>query len=108
MKLNKTITIDKEHNRSIFNSIGGSFGFNTPLPEGLVTDKNKIIGIIKYNTTTLGPLVLLNLLSARQLPDHPLKMVGQIAPDLFERIGYVKLNRDPQSHFAKMGKKNLM
>ena len=80
----KTITIDKEHNRSIFNSIGDSFGYNTPLPNGLVTDKNKIVGIIKYSTTTLGPLVLLNLLSARYLPDHPLKMVGQIAPDLFE------------------------
>ena len=106
-EVDKIITIDKEHNRSIFNNIGESFGYKTPLPGGLVTDKNKIIGIIKYNTTTLGPLVLLNLLSARHLPDHPLKMVGQIAPDLFERIGYVKLNRDPQSHFAKNGKEEF-
>ena len=102
--VDKTITIDKEHNRSIFNNIGDSFGYKTPLPNGLVTDKNKIIGIIKYNTTTLGPLVLLNLLSARHLPNHPLKMVGKFAPDLFDKIGFVKLNRDPQSHFAKDGK----
>ena len=106
-EVDKIITIDKEHNRSIFNNIGESFGYKTPLPGGLVTDKNKIIGIIKYNTTTLGPLVLLNLLSARHLPDHPLKMVGQIAPDLFEKIGFVKLNRDPQSHFAKDGKEEF-
>jgi hypothetical protein len=98
-----TITIDREHNRSIFNNISESFGFKTPLPSGLVTDKNKLIGVILYDTTTLGPLVLLNILSARHLPNHPLKMVGQIAPDLFEKISYVKLNRDPQSHFAKNG-----
>ena len=106
-EVDKTITIDKDHNRSIFNSIGDSFGYKTPLPNGLVTDKNKIVGIIKYSTTTLGPLVLLNLLSARHLPDHPLKMVGQIAPDLFEIIAFVKSNRDPQSHFAKERKEEF-
>jgi hypothetical protein len=106
-EVDKTITIDKEHNRSIFNSIGDSFGYKTPLPDGLVTDKNKIIGIIKYNTTTLGPLVLLNLLSASHVSDHPLKMVGGIAPDLFDKIGFVKLNRDTQSHFAKDGKEEF-
>ena len=106
-EVDKIITIDKEHNRSIFNSIGDSFGFNTPLPDGLVTDKSKIIGIIKYNTTTLGPLVLLNLLSARHLPNHPLRKIGKNAPDIFEKIGFVKLNRDPQSHFAKDGKEEF-
>lgn len=105
--VDQIITIDKEHNRSIFNSISNSCGFNTPLPDGLVSDKNKIIGIIKYNTTTLGPLVLLNLLSARQLPDHPLRQIGKNAPDLFEKIGFVKSNRDPQSHFAKDGKEEF-
>jgi len=106
-EVDKTITIDKEHNRSIFNSISDSFGYKTPFPDGLVTNKSKIIGIIKYNTTTLGPLVLLNLLSARHLPDHPLRKIGIIAPDLFEKIGFVKLNRDPQSHFAKEGKEEF-
>ncbi len=106
-EVDKIITTDKEHNRSIFNSIGDSFGFKIPFPDGLVTNKSKIIGIIKYKTTTLGPLVLLNLLSARYLPDHPLRKIGKNAPDIFEKIGFVKSNRDPQSHFAKDGKEEF-
>ena len=34
-------------------------------------------------------------------------MIGKNTPDIFEKIGFVKLNRDPQSHFAKDGKEEF-
>ena len=100
--LEKTITDDKEHNKSIYNSIADSFGFSSPLPNRLVSvEGSKIFGIIVWKTTTLRPLVLLNFLAARKLSDHPIRVIGKTAPDLFEKISYVADNRDSQSHFAR-------
>jgi hypothetical protein len=102
--LDKILSKDITHNKSIYNSIAESYGYTVPLPKRISSVKpGKVFGVIAYNTSTLRPITLLGLVATRQHEDHPLRYIGERRPDLFELIESISVNRDDKSHFSRAG-----
>jgi len=85
--------------KSIIEQIASSLGYRTPLPGGLSGVKpENLRRSCRSGGGTLNERLLVALLSARHVAEHPLKTVAGEIPDLFERLASLTHLRGQGAH----------
>lgn len=93
------LTESREFNAELLNSIAASLGFHTPLPESLsMVRRGKVEALVRSRSGSLGPHLVLALLLARTMPDHPLRRAASRVPELLTQLDSLARLRDRAAH----------
>ncbi len=100
-ELKPLLSEDKDMNVGILDAIAEKFQFNIPLPSLLTrVSGSTLINEYKYEKGSTRPKAVISLLAANNEPLHPLRAIGPVYPDLFNRIDSIAQLRDPMQHYS--------
>ena len=100
---------DEELNEALFDGLARTLGFDVPLPPSLTrVRRGKVIHAAEQGTGSLRALVLLALLGAAGVPDHPLARAAGQEPRLLHKLDDLARTRDSVAHEGPGGRAALL
>lgn len=93
------LTQDPACNAALLDELARTAGFDAPLPPTLLRVKSgKVLHAAREGSGSLRPLVLLALLGAAGLPEHPLARAARVDPRLLHSLDALAQIRDRAAH----------
>ena len=90
---------DRQYREDLLNAVASELGFQTPLPEAIVTVRPEAVRrVCEMGGGTLGQRAVVALLTCRIEGNHPLRQHGTQAPDLFAKLAELIRLRDQSAH----------